>query len=69
MTLQLVQDTTSATPDNMIHLQDGIAECMGQGLFIVFQTDDQGVPQSLVLTETDLRIMLAYRDRRVALAA
>jgi hypothetical protein len=41
---------------------------MGEGLFIVFQADCYGVPQSVVLSETDLRAMLAYREHRVALA-
>jgi len=38
-------------------LDDGHAEVMGDGMFVLFQTVD-GVPQSVVLSEDDLRRLL-----------
>ena len=38
-------------------LDEGHAEAMGGGMFIVFQTVD-GVPQSVALSTNDLAIML-----------
>ncbi len=43
----------------VIPLLDGVAEVMGEGLFIVIQPDEFGVIQSVVLTPDDLRAMLA----------
>lgn len=38
----------------------GIAECMGDGLFILVQPDeDTGEPQSVILNRGDLEAMLA----------
>lgn len=41
-----------------IQLDDGSATLMGSGVFVVFQTDEEGVIHSVVLTEADLRRML-----------
>lgn len=39
--------------DLRIELEDGYAECMGDGLFILFQKVD-GEDQSIVLSKSDL---------------
>ena len=40
-----------------LELEDGYAECMGDGLFILFKESD-GVTQSLVLTQSDLAALV-----------
>ena len=40
-----------------VELSEGYAECMGDGLFIVFNTKD-GETQSVVLSRNDLAAML-----------
>lgn len=53
---------TLVAPDDrgsLLHLTDGQAEVMGEGLFIILQTDETGQPQSVVLTEADLKLMLS----------
>lgn len=42
-----------------VELHRGIAECMGDGIFVLFQADDDGKPQTLVLSKQDLEEMLA----------
>jgi len=41
-----------------LDLEDGYAECMGDGLFILFKELD-GAPQSIVLTKSDLATLVA----------
>jgi hypothetical protein len=41
-----------------LDLEDGYAECMGDGLFILFKELD-GEPQSIVLTKSDLAALVA----------
>ena len=41
-----------------LELEDGYAECMGDGLFILFKELD-GTPQSIVLTKSDLAVLVA----------
>ena len=43
----------------MIELQDGEADYMGNGFYLVRQRDEQGAGQSVGLSEDDLRAMLA----------
>lgn len=42
-----------------VALADGAAEYMGNGVFVALQQDERGRPQSVALTEADLRAMLA----------
>ncbi len=49
------------TDDLQIELEDGYAECMGDGLFILFQPTPEGDTQSLVLTRRDMVRMLQFR--------
>lgn len=44
---------------NLIELQDGDADYMGDGVFLVRQHDERGQVQSVGLSEGDLRAMLA----------
>ena len=44
---------------NVIELQDGEANYMGDGFYLVCQRDEQGAGQSVGLSEDDLRAMLA----------
>lgn len=43
---------------NEVKLAEGIAEPMGDGVFVLLQASDEG-PQSVVLTADDLRRLLA----------
>jgi hypothetical protein len=42
-----------------IELDDGQATHVGDGVFVVFQNDERGGAQSVVITENDLRALLA----------
>lgn len=42
-----------------IPLEEGEAEHLGDGIFLVRQTDDDGLLQIVSLTEQDMRRMLA----------
>jgi hypothetical protein len=44
---------------NLIELQDGEADYMGDGFYLVRQRDERGEGQSVGLSEDDLRAMLA----------
>ena len=46
--------------DLRVELLDGEAEAMGEGVFVVRQTDERGAVQSVVLTSEDLRRMCEH---------
>lgn len=56
--MALVNDNQVRTT---LPLSNGVAENMGEGVFVVFQEDDRGVAQSVVLTAKDLEALLAAR--------
>lgn len=48
----------------MMELQDGEADYMGDGFFLVCQRDEYGEVQSVGLSADDLRAMLAAAEGR-----
>lgn len=46
--------------NDVISLADGLATHMGEGVFVLFQEDD-GKPNTVVLTPEDLAAMLGHR--------
>lgn len=53
-----VTDIALMQQELRLELEDGYAECMGDGLFILFKELD-GTPQSIVLTKSDLAALVA----------
>lgn len=49
-----------ADPDtaSTVQLRDGFAEVMGEGLFVIFQTEPGGTVNQIVISEGDLRRLL-----------
>ncbi len=41
-----------------VQLNEGVAQHMGEGVFVLCQKDERGRPQSVVVTEEDLRVLL-----------
>ncbi|EJL35291.1 hypothetical protein [Novosphingobium sp. AP12] len=46
-----------------IKLNDGEAQHMGHGVFVLLQRDEYGRAQNVVVTEDDLRRLLGSRSR------
>jgi hypothetical protein len=42
-----------------VKLIDGVAEHMGDGMFVLIQKDERGSPQNVVVAREDLERMLA----------
>lgn len=57
---QIDVDTGTAIDDLRVILEDGYAECMGDGLFILFQ-ETAGEVQSVVLSRGDMVRLLNAR--------
>jgi hypothetical protein len=45
--------------DGDILLNDGVVECMGDGVFAIMQKDENGTVHSVVIEKADLERMLA----------
>lgn len=52
--------------DGDIKLEDGVCTLTGEGTFHISQIDEFVEPQSVVLTEVDLRLMLTAHQEEAA---
>lgn len=56
-TVVVDNDNAAATT---VQLSDGLAEVMGEGMFIIFQTEPNGTVNQIVISEADLRKLLFH---------